>query len=87
MLHWALGFDGFFGTTKQKCALNFSKKNWLDQLALADDNEMDVEEIMCEDVDWIHLAHWRTLVNKVMNLRVLYETWSFDVNMSVRKGH
>jgi hypothetical protein len=35
---------------------------------------MDLREIVWEGVDWMHLAHdrdqWRTLVNKVMNLRV-----------------
>jgi hypothetical protein len=33
---------------------------------------MDLKEIQCEGVDWIHLAQdtaqWQTLVNTVMNL-------------------
>jgi hypothetical protein len=36
---------------------------------------MYLNEIGCEDVNWIHLARdrvqWRTLVNTVMKLRVL----------------
>jgi hypothetical protein len=39
-----------------------------------DSMKMDLKEIECEDVDWIHLAQdrfqWRTLVNMGMNLRV-----------------
>jgi len=35
---------------------------------------MDLREIGCECVDWIHLAQdsdlWRAVVNTVMNLRV-----------------
>jgi hypothetical protein len=38
-------------------------------------DQMDVREICWEGVEWIHLAQdrdrWRTLVNTVMNLRVL----------------
>jgi hypothetical protein len=37
--------------------------------------KMDLREIGWGDVEWIHLAqdrdHWQTLVNVVMNLRVL----------------
>jgi hypothetical protein len=36
--------------------------------------KMDIKEIECEDVDWIHLAvdsdHWWALVITVMNLLV-----------------
>jgi hypothetical protein len=39
-----------------------------------DNIKMDLREIVCGDVDWIHLAQdrdrWRALVNMVMNLRV-----------------
>jgi hypothetical protein len=35
---------------------------------------MDLREIGCEIVDWIHMAqdrgHWRALVNMVINFRV-----------------
>jgi hypothetical protein len=35
---------------------------------------MDIKEIGCEGVGWIHLAHeweeWRTVVNMAMNLPV-----------------
>jgi hypothetical protein len=37
-------------------------------------DKMDVIEIVCEDVDWNHLAnsnnHWWTLVNIVINLLI-----------------
>jgi hypothetical protein len=36
---------------------------------------MDLNEMACECVDWIHLEknrdHWRALVHKVLNLWVL----------------
>jgi hypothetical protein len=39
-----------------------------------DDVKMDLAEIGCGDMDWIHLAQnrdrWRVLVNTVMSLRV-----------------
>jgi hypothetical protein len=38
---------------------------------------MDLKEIRCEDIDWIHMAqdrvHWWALVNMVMNLQVPYK--------------
>jgi hypothetical protein len=33
-----------------------------------DDMNMDLQEIRCKDVGWIHLAQWRTVVNTVMNI-------------------
>jgi hypothetical protein len=42
---------------------------------------MDVREIRCEGVDWIHVAQdedeWRPLVNTVMNLGVLQKAGNF----------
>jgi hypothetical protein len=42
---------------------------------------MDVEEIECEDVDWIDLAQgrnwWWAFVNTVMNLLVSVTYWNF----------
>jgi hypothetical protein len=36
--------------------------------------KMDVREVRCEGVDWIHLAHewdqWLAVVNTAMNLRI-----------------
>jgi hypothetical protein len=40
-----------------------------------DNIKMDFQEVGCEDMDWIDLAQesykWRTLVNAVINIRVL----------------
>jgi hypothetical protein len=37
-------------------------------------SKMDLREIGCDGMDWIHLAHdmdqWKALENTVMNLRV-----------------
>jgi hypothetical protein len=44
------------------------KRSWEDNI------EMDLQEVGCEDMDWIQLAQdrdrWRALVNAVVNLRV-----------------
>jgi hypothetical protein len=36
-----------------------------------DNIKADLKEVGCKDVDWIHLAHWRALMNTVMNLWIL----------------
>ena len=44
------------------------------RLRWEDNIKMDLQEVGCEDVDWIELSQdrdrWRALVNAVMNLRV-----------------
>ena len=44
------------------------RRRWVDNI------RMDLQEVGCEYMDWIGLAHdrdsWRTLVSAVMNLRV-----------------
>jgi len=46
-----------------------------------DNNRMDFQEVGCGYMDWIGLAQdrdrWRTLVNAVMNLRVLRNAGNF----------
>jgi hypothetical protein len=48
--------------------LGRSRRRWEDNI------RMDLTEIGCEGVDWVHLAEdrdqWQALVNTVMNLRV-----------------
>jgi len=43
-------------------------------LRCEDNIKVDLQEMRCEDMDWIDLAQdmdrWRALVNAVMNLRV-----------------
>jgi hypothetical protein len=42
---------------------------------------MNIREVACENVDWIHLPrgriHWRAVVNTAMNLRVLEKAGNF----------
>ena len=44
------------------------RRRWVDNI------RMDLQEVGCEDMDWIGLPQdrdrWRTLVSAVMNLRV-----------------
>jgi hypothetical protein len=42
---------------------------------------VDLYELRCGGIEWIELAQdtdrWRTLVNAVMNLQVLLNSWNF----------
>jgi hypothetical protein len=57
------------GKSEGKRPLGTPRRRW------EDNNEMDLQEVGCGDMEWIELAHdkerWRALVNAVMNLRVL----------------
>jgi len=56
------------GKTEGKKPLGRPWRRWEDNI------EMDLQEVGCEGMDWIELAHdtdrWRALVNAVMKLRV-----------------
>ena len=56
------------GKPEGKRPLGGPRRRWVDNI------RMDLQEVGCEDVDWIGLAQdrdgWRKLVNAVMNLRV-----------------
>jgi len=56
------------GKPEGKRPLGRPMRRWEDNI------KMDLQEVECEGMDWIELAHdrdsWRTLVNTVMNLRV-----------------
>jgi hypothetical protein len=57
------------GNPEGRRPLGRTRRRWEDNI------KMDLREIVCGDVDWIHWAQdrdrWRALVNTVMNLRVL----------------
>jgi hypothetical protein len=59
----------FVGKPEGKRPLERPRRRWEDGI------KMDLEEIGCGGVEWIHLAQdrdcWRALVNVVMNLQVL----------------
>ena len=56
------------GKPKGNIPLGRPRHRWEDNI------KMDLQEVRCEGMDWIELAHdrdkWRALVNGVMNLRV-----------------
>jgi hypothetical protein len=60
------------GKPEGKRPLERPRRRWKDTI------KMDLREIGCNDMDWIHLVqdrdHWKALVNTEMNLRVLKDT-------------
>jgi hypothetical protein len=58
-----------FGKTERKRPFGRPRHRWVD------DDIMDLKDVGCEDVDWIHLpeirSQWRDLVNTVINHWVL----------------
>jgi hypothetical protein len=63
-------FTGFWWETlREREQLGGPRHRWEDNI------KMDIQEVGCGGMDWIELAQdrdkWRTLVNAVMNLRVL----------------
>jgi hypothetical protein len=63
-------FENFreFGRPEERRSLKIPRRRWEDNI------KMDLREIGCGGVDWIHLARdrdrWRALVNTVVNLWV-----------------
>jgi hypothetical protein len=55
------------GKPEEKRPLGRPRRRWEDNI------KMDPPEVGCDGLDWIDLAQdrWRSLVNAVMNLRVL----------------
>ena len=57
------------GKPEGKKPLGRPRRRWVDNI------KMDLQEVGCRGMDWIELAQdrdrWRTIVNAVMNLRVL----------------
>jgi hypothetical protein len=57
-----------FEKHESKRPLGRSRHSWEDNI------KMDLSEIVCENVDWLHMAkdraQWRALVNTDTNLRV-----------------
>jgi hypothetical protein len=56
------------GKSDRKRPLGRPRRRWEDNI------KMDLQEVGCDNMDWIELAQdrdrWRALVNAVMNLRV-----------------
>jgi hypothetical protein len=62
------GYKLFAGKPEGKRPLGRPGRRWEDNIV------MDLREIRCEDMNWVHLAqerdHWWAVVNMIMNLRV-----------------
>jgi hypothetical protein len=62
------GYRILVGKPEGRRPLGRPRRRWIGNI------KMDLTEIGCDDMDWIHLAQdrdqWRALVNMVMNLRV-----------------
>jgi len=56
------------GKSEGKRPLGRSRRRWEDNV------KMELEEVGCRDMEWIHLVQntdrWRAVVHAVMNLRV-----------------
>ena len=56
------------GKHEGKGSLGRPRRRWEDNI------KMDIQEVGCEDMDWIDMAQdrdrWRALANAVMNIRV-----------------
>jgi hypothetical protein len=56
------------GKPEGKRPLGSQRRRWVDNI------KMDLKEIECDSVDWMHIAQcrdrWRALVNTILNLRV-----------------
>ena len=61
-------YRALVGKPGGKKLLGRPRRRWEDNV------QMDLQEVVCGDMDWIELAQdrdrWRALVNAVMNLRV-----------------
>ena len=61
-------YRGLVGKHERKRPIGRPRCRWEDNI------KMDLQEVECGDVDWMHLAQardrWRTVVSAVMNLRV-----------------
>jgi hypothetical protein len=58
----------FVGKPERKRRIGRPRRKWVDNI------EMDLREIGCGGMDWIHLAQdreqWKALVNMMLNLEV-----------------
>jgi hypothetical protein len=61
-------YRGLVGKPGGKRPLRIPRRRWEDNI------KMDLQEVVCRDMDWIGLPQgrdrWWALVNAVMNLRV-----------------